>query len=153
MLPHYYDDVENTLHLWPNLLTKAFFKLNQAKRDYSLTVVDEVGSEWQSRVKEKVCECQTEENSVHTNMYHRNYFVDLDLITMLTGWYGTEYKMNGLCKSEKWNTILGVHEQMKNNELVVLSLCINNNKQQKDEPMLVQMLDVRYYPFVEPERE
>lgn len=148
LLPFYYDNEK--LHLWPILLTKAFLKLNQAKIDYVADDVDddENSQKLQSKTKKgKVCECK-KDDLLHANICHKNYFVDLDPITTFTGWYGTEYDLDGRQNSEKWNTILGIYEQMKNNELVVLSIDVGQNNQ-----FFVQMLDVRYYPFVEPERK
>lgn len=144
LLPFYYDDVGNKLQLWPILLTKAFLKLNQSKQDYSLVVEENVSH----LSEEQLCECKSDRKFVDTNICQKNYFADLDPITMLTGWYGTEYKLNGLSQSGKWETILGICEQMKNNELVVLGIGKKNQQ-----ALFVQMLDIRYYPLVEPERE
>lgn len=135
LLPHYYDSSENKLQLWPVLLTKAFLKLNQAKQ-----VTEQ---------QERHCPCRDQQQR---KVCDKSFFVSLDPITMLTGWHGTEYNLLKLHHFEKWKTILGIFEQMKNNELVVLCVC-KANDDGEEQRQTMQMLDIRYYPFVEPERE
>lgn len=138
LMPHNLDE-NGVIQLWPILLTKAILKINRMKQENEQ--LPEVAIE----IEKKDCPC--EKNSKRIAMDTNNYFGSLDPITLFTSYDGIHYSLSGLDKSRKWNTILNVFKQMKNNELLIIEI---TDKNQGGRKLIAQVMDIRYYPLIKP---